>query len=172
MATFPAKVHGSERLARNLSRAAAQIRHELDRSMRELGDTAELIYAAHALRRTGRMARNIVARGLGGGVLVTVQAKNPLTGFDYVAVTRFGHRVRRIVPTRRFAASTTATGAARATGRRAALRLTIGGKVLYRRSVKGFHPASDWAERALPQIEGQAQIVANRLGRRIEELVA
>lgn len=145
---------------------------ELDRilqeELRHLGDDAELVFAAHARKRTGRMARNIKAHANGRTIEVTVFAADPKTGFDYVAVTRFGHKVARIYPRTRARATVVATGRARGRGRSAALRFVApDGRVLYRKSVKGFRPTYDWAERAFPEVQRSADRAMQRIGRRI-----
>jgi hypothetical protein len=132
-------------------------------AQRELGRRAEVIFGAHAPHKSGRLIRGIASIALGGKVIVKDEAKNPATGFDYVRITRFGHAVARIFP-KHAAASTLANGKARA----GALRFTIGGRVLFRASVAGYHPASDWAEDAFPEVAAAAQTVASRLGRKIE----
>jgi len=169
MASYPVRIVGADRIARNMQAAAIQIRSDVDEAKRELGDIAELIYNAHAPHKSGRLGRGIVARDLGAVVQVEAHARNPASGYDYVGVTRFGHRVARIYPRSRFArrASVVATRNERGRGRRAALRIPMGGGVIYRASVRGYHPTSDWADRALPQIEAEARKVAERLGEKV-----
>lgn len=141
---------GAGRLARRFEIAAERLPRETAQAVEDLGEDAELILAAHALRRSGRMARNITATSQGLSAIVTVEAKNPETGYDYVGVTRFGHRVARIYPKRA-----------------KALRTPFGPRA----SVRGFHPASDWRDDALPEIAAQARVITMRLGRRIETLL-
>lgn len=169
MGSYRVEIIGAGGLARGLADAAASVDRDTRDEQRALGDKAELIFAAYALKgRTGRLARGIVARDLGGVVQVEAHARNPLSGFDYVGVTRFGHRVARIVPrTDRGSASVVATGRSRRRGAHAALRIPLGGGVIYRRSVRGFHPAQDWSERAIPQIRAEAKRSAERLGRKV-----
>lgn len=145
----------------------AELDQLLTEAMEGVGEDAEIIFAAHALHKTGRMARGVKSRTVGGEVLVTVEAKNPLSGFDYVAVTRFGHRKARIEPTARNRATVVATGRARKRGREAMLRFVIGGRVMYRRSVRGFHPATDWAATAMPEVNQAAERSLGTLGRKI-----
>lgn len=153
MASVDVKVRtlGAGRASRRFLMASQAVEEELQKGLEELGDVSELIFAAHALRRSGRMARGVVARAFGSKVIVRVDAKDPKSGFDYVGVTRFGHRVSIIRPKRA-----------------KALRIPLAGGVIFRRSSRGFHPAGDWAEQAIPQIEREAQSVATRIGRRIE----
>lgn len=146
---FPVRIVGADREARKMATAASLLVEDLHQAKRDLGTKSELVFAAHALHETGRMARGVVAHDF-GDILVDVHARNPLTGFDYVGVTRFGHSVARIT----------------AKGPGHALRLPFDGGI-FRRSVRGFHPGVDWAETALPQIYAQADQVAQALGRKV-----
>lgn len=140
-------------------------------AQRDLGRRAEVAFAAHAPHKTGRLIRGISSVVLGGKVIVKDEARNPTSGYDYVGVTRFGHKVARIYPKHRFSAFVMASKQRRKSQRtqgRAALRFTIGGRVVYAASVAGYHPDSDWAEDALPEVQALAQAVATRLGHTIE----
>jgi hypothetical protein len=154
--------------ARLLARLVDSIDRETDAAVDEIGDDSEVIYAAHALKKTGRLARGIKARRAGRLVLVEAHAKNPKDGFDYVAVTRFGH-LKAIIRPRwdRAQASVVATRGKRRQRRGAALRLAVGGNVFYRASVRGFRPHGDWAEAAFPEVERNAARVTDRLGARL-----
>lgn len=143
--------------------AGERLEEDTLEAQRELGRRAEVAFAAHAPHRTGRLIRGIASIFLGGKVIVKDEAKNPATGFDYVRITRFGHAVARITA-KHTGARSLATGKAKA----GMLRFTISGRVMYRRSVAGYHPTSDWAEDALPEVRAEAQAVATRLGRKIE----
>ena len=145
---------------------------DLDKALREtiegVGEDAELIFAAHAPTRTHRLARSVRARWVGSQLVVTASARDPQTGFDYTAVSRFGHRVAFIEPRAdRGAATVLATGRARATGGRAALRFVIGGRVFFRRRVKGYKPATDWRDEAMPAVEAVTETAMRTLGQRI-----
>lgn len=156
---------------KNLIRERWPDSRELDRlleeSLRGVGEDAELILQAHAPTETGRLGRSIRAEWVGGQVLVTANARDPQTGFDYVAVTRFGHKVAYIEPKARGRATVLATGRARKRGKQATLRFVIGGRVFYRRRVKGYKPGFDWRDRALPEINEVSQRAMATLGRRI-----
>lgn len=149
--------------------------HDLDREMREtvqeLGDETEVIYSGFALKRSGRMARGVKAIHIGGSnVLVKVHARNPQSGYDYVGVTRFGHQLAVITPSgSRRPASVIATRRRRSrlhflSGPPPALRLPSG---QYRYSVRGFHPAGDWAMRAWPHVKAAGFTAARKLGAKI-----
>lgn len=146
--------------------------NDLDRvlfdEMRHLGVDAELAFAAHARHKTGRMARNVKSHVVGRNIEITVFAKDPTTGYDYVGVTRFGHKAEFIVPRAdRRPASVLATGRERQRGHRAMLRLVIGGRVIFRGRVKAFHPDHDWADDAMPEVQRSADAAMKRVGQRI-----
>lgn len=172
MTTITADTSGATRLGRHWLGVARELDREVEKAKAELGRDAEPVFASHALRLTGRLARGIRAQVEGDQVLITAEAQDPETGFDYVKVTRFGQKKAKIRPTRRkAAASVISTRSGRSAGRRAALRLSIGGRVVYRRSVKAFRPRSDWAEDALPSVHRKASAASTRLGRRVEAML-
>jgi hypothetical protein len=146
-----------------------RLEEELRVTQRELAADAEIVFASFALHRTGRMARNIHTVVAGKDLLVETEARDPISGFDYVRITRFGHRTYRIVPKRPFAATIVATHGKRSKGRTAALRwVQTDNTVIYRHSTKGFHPTRDWASEAIPQIRVVAERRMRGLARRIE----
>lgn len=157
-------------LIRWLFPSDADLDRALNETMRGVGEDAELIFQAHALYQSGRMARGIKSEVQPNQVVVTAVARDPQTGYDYVGVTRFGHRKAYIEPRAdRARATVMLTGSRRGTVRRgnASLRFVIGGRVLYRRRVRGFHPAVDWAETAMPQVNQAAEHAMKTLGHRI-----
>lgn len=165
MARIPIRARpvGVTGVIRRFNMAIARLPEDTLEGQRELGRLSEVSFAAHAPHKTGRLIRGITSVLLGGKVIVKDEARNPATGFDYVRITRFGHMVARIFP-KHVSGYSLATGKAR----KGALRFSIGGRVLYRASVAGYHPARDWAADALPEVQAQAQVVATRLGRKIE----
>jgi hypothetical protein len=178
-ARFTARPVGVDGVLRRFLVAATRLPHDTTDAQQELGKAAEVVFGAYVPVKTGRELRGIGSDLAGGVVTVSDYARNPTSGFDYVAVTRFGHRVDRIYPTHRSSAASIVATKRRRGGEtlthgfdsfasNAALRFTIGGRVLFRHSVRGYHPASDWAEDALPEIEAQAQVVATRLGHTLE----
>jgi hypothetical protein len=163
--TLKARTLGVESVLRRFLVAASLLPSDTLDAQRELGKAAEVVFGAYVPVRSGRALRGISSDVLGAGVTVTDVARNPQSGYDYIGVTRFGHSVARIFPKHSTgSASTLANGKKK----RGALRFSIGGRVLYRASVAGYHPASDWATDALPEVEVAAQGVATRLGRKIE----
>lgn len=140
-------------------REAANLRQQLRDTMRDVADDAELHFAAFALKgETGRLSRGISSRAVGSEILVTAEAKS--LGYDYVGVTRFGHRNEWIYPrSDRAPASVVSTTGPRGTVQKgnAALAFMFRGKLIFRSRVKGFKPKSDWAEDALPDIQKDAE---------------
>lgn len=157
------RARGADRLLRNFNAAADALPDDTLAAQRELGRRAEIVFSAHAPHRTGRLIRGIASIVLGDKVIVKDEARNPASGYDYVGVTRFGHKAARIYPKH-----TPAVSLANGKSRRGALRFVIGGRVVYAASVAGYHPASDWADDAMPEVQAEAQSVASRLGARVE----
>lgn len=139
--------------ARKVTAARFAIPTTLRRSQRQLADGAVTVYRRHAPRRTGRLSRGIRVIGGGNALTVRADAKNAETGYDYVGVTRKGHRVRVIRPRR-----------ARA------LKIQLAGGVIFRASAKGFRPRSDWAQDARPGVLREGQTAQRDLSRRIGAL--
>jgi hypothetical protein len=180
---FTARTVGAERVLRQFALASAQLPADTLEAQREIGKQAEVAFAAFAPHRSGRLSRGMSSTTAGGTVTVRDEARNPATGYDYVGVTRFGHRVARIYPKHRsFGAAVISTKNRRggetlthgydSFNSQAALRFVIGGRVLYRKSVAAYHPDHDWSEDALPDIEARADVVAAGLGRKIETRIA
>lgn len=154
-------------------RAAANLRAQLRDLMQEVADDAELIFSAHALHgETGKLSRGITSRAVGDAIFVEAHAKSK-AGFDYVAVTRFGHRKQWIVPTHqpkseRFRPKTAQAfplpapyGFRASIKGFAALQTPFG----FRRRVRGFKPKRDWAAAALPEVQREAQTRLATFGR-------
>lgn len=153
-AKFTAELEGGPQAILRLVNVGQVMEREHQRTVREVGEDAELIFAAHALRDTGRLARGIRSRAAGKNALVTAHAREPKSGYDYVGVTRFGHRASVI------------HGRPILGGRNA--RFTTKYRGFIARRVKGFKPSEDWAERAHPEIRVAANAAMRELGRRIE----
>lgn len=126
----------------------------------------------------GRIGRNLQAapiRSFGRpGIQILSTYRDPRTGFNPLRVTRHGHRNRFIYPTRdRARASVRATKGSRERGRRAALRiapLRQGGKAYFRYRAKGYHPVTDWVQRASRLIEPALDRASENIGRRITSI--
>lgn len=172
MATLKTRSDASK-IARRLETASLRLPPETQTTARVLTRGAVLIYRGFApAGRTKRLRRGIRMVSSGGAYAVRADATNPDTGYDYVGVTRKGHRVKIIkLRSDRASASVIATGSARGTGRKAALRIVIGGRVLYRRSVKGYKPRGDWAERASIPVRKLARSSLTKLAQNVERLL-
>jgi hypothetical protein len=172
-AKFGAKVEGAGRQAANARSIGRMIDSGMADSARNVGDDAELIYQAAAPRRTGRLGQGIRAVPAGDSVVVTATAVDPKTGFDYVAVSRFGHRKRLIVPVTKAGRPRRARRTSRGlTGRfanrgRGALAFNSRGKRWVLPSVKGFRPRVDWVDTAWPEVSAAADTEMEQTGNEI-----
>lgn len=167
MARYRAKLSNSASVSKTLFRIGEILQEGQESAVEEVAETAARLYRQEASRISSRVASGISVKQDGKTLVVRASAKDPDTGYDYVGVTRFGHRKERIYPARRRPASVVSTGKKRGKGKRAALRFEINGQVLYRASVKGFKPAGDWAARAHPLVEQEARRQLSTIGRRL-----
>lgn len=166
MAKYKGKVN-ARKVADQFAREAARLRVDLEKAMRDVGDDAELIYASLApVGQSGRLSRGITAFVIGDQVWVRAEAKNPQTGYDYVGVTRFGHKLRKIFPTRVWAhngpgkINVKFPWGWRRIDRAPALKTPFG----FRRWVRGYKPKRDWAEPGLRLVTDSAQKRLDQLG--------
>jgi hypothetical protein len=83
-------------------------------------------------------------------IQLEAHARNSESGYDYVGVTRFGHRTARI--------------SAKNAG---ALAVQIGGRTIIRKSVRGYHPAGDWASGVTGEVQKLVEVAGARAGGRI-----
>lgn len=188
MPKFHAEVKSSEAEKRLLLYLHA-VPNELAKAVQQVADDAVLIFSGYAPKgRTGKLGRGIRAVSAQGrvssgrfatGRQFAIVAHASSHGYDYVGVTRFGHRVKFIRPSiDRAPASVIDTKTARrryghlAKGHRPALafRDRGSGPIIYRGVVKGLVRNRDWAEEAQDavnrELNHQAQQLANNLGRR------
>lgn len=141
------------------------------------------ILRAHAPVRTGNLKAGIgivdKKRGnyqvIGVDLGATARRPNKVQGpsrpFDYVAITRFGHKVAVIYPKQlREDASVVSTKRSRKKGRRGRLAIPVGGGLIFRSSVKGYRPKSDWVADAGPDIEVETARVTLAYKRRLDAL--
>ena len=128
-------------LAKDFDRAQRRIQNRLNREMRQMQREIPLIYKAEAPSDTGALERSIKGtlfmRGRAIRLTVAGDADARGSGFDYLAVTRFGHRqatLRARGPSRRF-------------GRPKLMTVHLqgrGGSPTLRKTVKGYRPRVDW----------------------------
>jgi hypothetical protein len=142
--------------ARNAMGRFSRAEHVLDDIMREeiedeFADEAENVLREHAPFLVGNLHKGIRAR-LTEAIGFDVTARAERNDFDYVRVTRFGHRKAVIRPK-------TAT----------ALRFYSRylGRPVRVKQVKGHKPASDWVEDAHPPILALAHSHSRSIGHQI-----
>lgn len=155
----------------------------LDEQITELKDLAvDLLQEAAPEGSTKRLKRGIRARKqIRGrpGFDITIHARDPQSGYDYAAVTRFGHIKTKIRSTR----GTVVSKSGKPTPAR--LRVTwnhprninrgrAGAQTIlssYFTEVSGVghgrNPIRDWAFDALDEVQASADYVANRLSSRL-----
>lgn len=146
-ADLTARFVGAGPVAVRLRLAASSVEPETRQAVREAAEESVFIFRVKAPRRTGRLRKGIRASVQGDTATITAHARSR-TGFDYVGVTRFG---RRAITARRGHA----------------LRFVVGGRVLFRKSVKAYRPAGDWRDKALPAAERTVAAAGARAGARI-----
>lgn len=147
------RVKHINRLSPTLVKLGRQVDAVEARVLREAHRDAVDIFKEHA---PGRIADGVIVVGRGSEVEIFAYAKDPLSGYDYVGVSRLGHKKAVIKPRRdRSAASVLATGKPRKSGKskKATLRIPLkAGGFIYRQSIKGYRPKVDWAEVAQERV--------------------
>lgn len=148
---------GIHRTAVGLDKAARDLRSIMLREIREFAPEIAVIFEDYAPydfdeRDDYHMADHIeVAIATAGRIRATVQvaARDPATGFDYLDVTRFGHRgrIRR--------------------KNKSWLKWSNGSETFFARETAGHHPRSDWVEDARPEVEVETDRIAAHLGRTV-----
>jgi hypothetical protein len=132
--------------------AKGKLSKEMEKSISELGKATLRVYKFWTPRKTGRMQKGLRASKSGKGqidISITAVADS---GFSYVAVTRFGHKVATISPN-------TAS----------ILKLNMyGGFWTFAPTVKGYRPDFDWAEEAHLTAQKVAEQHAKALSTRLE----
>jgi hypothetical protein len=154
-----ASVRGARRKGYGLRAAGRRIQTDLlDEFAGNLAPEATKITRGFAPHASGRLERGLKARvrSYGGRISVEViSTARADDGFDYLRVTRFGHKEAIIYPVRKKAIAFIPGGAP-------------SGKRIVRAWVRGYHPTHDWVEgayRAMTQVLDEA---AKRLGRKID----
>lgn len=134
-----ARVYGPRLMAR--TKVFPEEAHKLlDDTLQDIASVSKDLFVTNAPHQTERLRQGITAVPTRAGVAIRVSAIDPETGFNYVDVTRFGHKVRRIYPV----SGRTPTGRRRFRG--GYLRFVYGGVLFYRRSVRGYRPTTDWVQ--------------------------
>lgn len=183
------KFHGIVQTANTQARLLAfipAVENELAQATQRAANRAVRVYQAYAPAgpsgRLGRSIRTVSAQGrLGSGRFATgrqfavVASARNREGYDYVGVTRFGHREAFIVPRNdRRRASVISTRKARrdVTHHEGLPALAIpsrkGGPPIFRHKVRGFHPTHDWADVANQLVQREVKDLSHEVARRIE----
>lgn len=145
----------------------------LDKSGRKVAFVSQSIYKQHAPKRSGRLARGIKVTAVGDTAVLTVNAIDPGTGFDYVAVSRLGHRKRYIFPVTKSGQPRKTRRAKRGPG--GAFVVRDAGKLVFRSrgkiwrlsGVRGFRPKADWVKTAFPEVKAVADAEMELTGHKI-----
>lgn len=157
-AVFRASTRSARRVGHELSAAGRRIQPILIDTFAGLSRDALRITRAYAPHRSGRLERGLKARvrSYGGRVVVEVvsEARSD-TGYDYLPVTRFGHRAAFIFPVKA-----------------KALRFYVGGQLVFRRFVRGYRPTRDWVDDAFRAVEIELDRASAEIGRKIDRTVS
>jgi hypothetical protein len=158
---------GAGPVAASFDRAQRRVQDSIITEFRYLGRVVGQTFADHAPSDSGRTARNVSARvffGQASAPRITVRTRSidPDTGFNYLDVTRYGHRSLAIVPRRRL--GLTIHGHRNAT--------TGDGPSVVRAHATGSRPASDWVEDAYRAVGLELDDAEQRIARGITRLFA
>jgi hypothetical protein len=164
---------GQARRARDVSNTV----DELDQVMNSVAKDAQEVYRKHAPRRSGRLQRGIRVVPAGESIVLTAKAVDPQSGYDYVAVSRLGHRKRYIFPVHKSGRKAGQPRSALSSRRGKSgqfitrgpgyLKFRSRGKLWYLIAVRGFRPKSDWAKDAAPEVKAIADAGMKRTGNKI-----
>lgn len=147
-----AKVTNTSRVQGGLRVYKAEMESGLKDTITKVGREAVYDFRLAAPVRSERLRNGIRARRVEDyGLDITIHAKDPESGYDYAAVTRFGHRKKRIWPT---SAKT--------------LKVNFVSGPRYCGSVRGFTPAGDWVDKALPIVQDEAEKAMHFLSSQLE----
>jgi hypothetical protein len=132
-----ADVRGAGRLntfVADFSRKQRGVQDNINRTMRQMARDLEPVYATYAPVDTTELKRSIDTRVSfrAARVRITVTADASRDGFNYLAVTRFGHVKTFITPRRR-----------------KAMKVYVHGRFatpIRRHMVRGYRPRVDWVE--------------------------
>jgi hypothetical protein len=157
-ALFRASVRGAGKLSRAASRGAGRVdrflRDEMDPGGTYAEDATDILWDA-APKDTQRLADSIHAGPADFatriGATFFAEAIDPDTGYDYTGVTRFGHRVATIEPTRR-----------------RAIAYESGRGPVVAAHVPGYDPGLDWVDLARADLDHAAGEASERVGRKVD----
>lgn len=143
-------------LGRELNRIAkdAVVRMRADAPT---GRTGATVKGINLVEGQGRQTTtgNFSVFSSGYNAAITASARDRNTGYDYLPVTRFGHRVAFITPVNRKLLKFEGAGRYR-------------GQVFMTNQVRGQNPRRDWARNALLIAGQQARASAVKISRKLE----
>jgi hypothetical protein len=150
-----ASVRGARRKGYDLRRAGRRVQSSLlDEFAGRLAPESTRTVRAYAPHRSGRLERGLQGRVRSYGGRISIEITSTArsdAGYDYLPVTRFGHRKAIITPVH-----------ARA------LKIQTPEGVIFRKSVRGYRPDHDWVESAFRDLEDELDRAAERIGRTID----
>lgn len=170
-AVYRLSIRGAGRKASQFTRMARDLQDEMIAELRQFGREAQIIFVEEAPKDTDDLSERIVAVpffGRASRPRVSIRVRPDVEGHEtphnYLDVTRFGHRKRRITPRRATALAVHPAG-----HRNPHI-------VLYRSSVSGVPGEKsrwrgDWVVPAAERADRIADAAERRLGRRIESRV-
>lgn len=158
---------GAGPVAASFDRAQRRLQDSIITEFRYLGRVVNQAFADAAPRGSGRTADNVSARvffGQASEPRITVRTRSidPVSGYNYLDVTRYGHRSLAIVPRRRRGLTIH--------GHRS--EVTGDGPSVVRAHATGSRPASDWVQDAYRAVGLELDDAQHRLARGITRLFA
>ena len=181
---FTVEAEGVLKMAREYDRAERKIQDKVNRMMRYLQSATESEFDRAVPRDTGQLAKGLRASisFRGGIVRITMRSTGAdREGYNYLDVTRFGHRRVIIHPRRakflKFVPGPRSTAGARQArdvpfkGRLIHVQGRAGRSPIYRRWVYGVVRPRDWVETANEKMETRVRVVSNVLARDIARTV-
>lgn len=158
---FVVQVEGVGRkgqLASAFSKRQREVQNRINRTMRTLEKVLPMTFKSLAPRDTEELVDSIegVAFFRANAVRVSVRARAVRDGFDYLPVTRYGHRVAEIRNKTKRAMTVYPKGRH--------------GRRVLRTKVRGYRPASDWVDVATRASDPFIDHEVQRLGRDIERI--
>lgn len=153
-----ATVTGAGPVAARFSRVERDLQTRLNGLMRRVGRTSERILKRAAPKDTRALADSIraVPYSRAGDINVSIKAHAQRDGFNYLDITRFGHRRRVLTAKRKGRAM-----AVRYAGHRAPE------VIAFAMRAEGYKPPVDWVEKGWPLINRAVSVEATRMGREI-----
>ncbi len=148
-----------DQLAKDFTRAQRRIQDRVNRTMRLIDAETMPVYRTVAPSDTGELMRGLESRisFRAQRVRITVSVAAERDGFDYVAVTRFGHRVRWITPKRKLAMTVHTQG-----------RYSM---PILRHRVPGYRPRRDWVVDGTRRVIQMVDRHSRELGRDIDTVL-